>query len=111
MKKEVNEIILKIIAGNVSVSEASDEICKILDEEKKWRYETNWEYAIMPVSFKQDDYNKYVDILNEYTKNGWQPIQLIRDYDNSPVNGYVTHDYLFRRQKRSVVLSCGNNSN
>lgn len=55
-----------------------------------------WEYSIIPISFK--DYNQYVDCLNDYGKDGWIFGAMIREYNDSPVDGTTTHDFICRRK-------------
>jgi hypothetical protein len=54
------------------------------------------EYMIAPVSFR--DLNEYVDILLEIGEDGWEAVHVVRVYLNSPVFGYTTKDYLFKRK-------------
>lgn len=56
------------------------------------------EYRIIPISFK--DYNDYVESLNEYGNKGWIFSNIIRVYENSPINGVTTHDYICYRKKK-----------
>lgn len=57
-----------------------------------------WEYAIIPISFY--DYNEYADRLNDYGSDGWEFGAMIRAYENSPVIGKTTHDFICKRKKR-----------
>lgn len=54
-------------------------------------------YAIIPISFK--NYNEYVDRMNELSEEGWELVQMIRTYENSPMDGVETHDWICRRKK------------
>lgn len=54
------------------------------------------EYAIIPVSFK--NYDEHVNILNDYGLDGWVFTAVIRKYNNSPLEGYTTYDYVAHRK-------------
>jgi len=58
-----------------------------------------YEYAIIPVSYKYRDYNEYVNSLNDLGEDGWIVGQRIWTYENSPLEGYTTHDFICHRKK------------
>ena len=68
-------------------------IDKIYDE-----FEVEYEYSIIPVSFS--NYDEYVNILNDYGKDGWILGAMIRKYEDSPMEGINTHDFVCHRKKR-----------
>lgn len=55
------------------------------------------EYSIIPISF--EDYDEYVSMLNEYGEDGWVFGAMIRVYEDSPVDGKTTHDFICSRKK------------
>ena len=63
-----------------------------------------YEYCICPISFR--DYSEYVDKMNEthfmFGQGGWELVQMIRVYENSPMDGWTTHDWVCRRKKDSL---------
>jgi len=69
---------------------------------KPQAFKIMWEYAIIPISFK--DYNEYVDCLNDYGKEGWIFGAMIRTYEDSPMIGITTHDYVCRRANNFYCL-------
>ena len=54
------------------------------------------EYAIIPVSFR--DYNEFVEGLNDYGKEGWIISIMLRKYNNSPLEGVTTIDFICYRK-------------
>lgn len=54
------------------------------------------EYSIIPISFR--NYSEYVEALNDYGRDGWVFSTHIRTYNNSPVLGQTTHDYVCYRK-------------
>jgi len=56
------------------------------------------EYSIIPISF--EDYDEYVNRLNEYGEDGWVFGAMIRVYEDSPVDGKTTHDFICNRKKK-----------
>ena len=60
-----------------------------------------WTYAIIPISF--EDYNEYVDRLNELGEVGWIVGAMIRTYENSPTLGTTTHDFICRQPGSALM--------
>lgn len=70
-------------------------IDKIYDE-----FETEIEYSIIPITYKDRDYNEYVNALNECGEDGWIVGAMIWTYHDSPMVGLTTHDFICHRNKR-----------
>lgn len=53
------------------------------------------EYAIIPVSFSS--YNQMVDTMNDMGQKGWIFGPMIRQYNDSPMAGITTFDFVCHR--------------
>ena len=53
-------------------------------------------YSIIPITYS--DYNEYVDKMNEIDKSGWILLESIRTYENSPLDGVTTVDWVCKKK-------------
>lgn len=87
-----NSSVINSIITDIFILVVIGYFTKSLEETNSIQSDNSTKYAIIPISFK--DYNEYVDKLNQNSKDGWEIVQLIRVYENSPYEGLTTHDYI-----------------